>query len=79
MYIKLNADKTNCTIFLKFNYTCTFHHLIQRVSIALQCAQAIAILQHAITFGWGFSSFLHIIAIAPLSLFDLWQTIAFSS
>jgi len=51
----------------------------QHVSIALQCAKAIAILQWATTFGRGSSSLPHIIASAPLSLTNLLQTIVVSS
>jgi hypothetical protein len=51
----------------------------QRVSIALQCVQAIAILQQAITLGRGFSSLPHIITNAPPSLADLWQMTTLSS
>jgi len=49
----------------------------QRMSMALQCAQAIAILQWATTFGWGFSSLAHIKASAPPWLADLWWTTTF--
>jgi hypothetical protein len=49
----------------------------QRVSIALQCAQAITILQWVATLGQGFSSCPHIIVSAFLSLIDLWQMTTF--
>jgi hypothetical protein len=34
-YIKLNADEKKCTIFLKFNYICTFHHLMENARFFL--------------------------------------------
>jgi hypothetical protein len=49
------------------------------VSIVLQCAQVIAILQWVAALGQGSSSLPHIIATAPLSLVDLWQITDFSS
>jgi presenilin-like A22 family membrane protease len=51
----------------------------QHVSIALQHAQAIAILQWVVALGQVSSSLPHIIASAPTSLVNLWQTTALSS
>ncbi len=51
----------------------------QHLSIALQCAQAIMILQRAIALGRNFSFLPHVIISAPPSLANLWQmTILFS-
>jgi hypothetical protein len=47
------------------------------MSIALQCAQAIAILQQVVPLGWGCSLLPYIIANALLSLANLWQMIWF--
>jgi len=51
----------------------------QCMSIALQCAQVIAILKRVIAFGWGSSSLPHIITSALPLLVDLWQTTTLSS
>jgi len=42
------------------------------VSIALQCAQAMVILQWTVALGQGSSSLPHIIVNAPSSLANLW-------
>jgi hypothetical protein len=56
-------------------------HLLdqQHVSMALQRAQAIGILQGANALGQGSSSLPHIIISAAPSLADLWQMTAFLS
>jgi hypothetical protein len=52
-------------------------HSRQQVSIALQLAQAIMILQQATTFSNIFSSIPHILVSAPSSLVDLWHRMPF--
>lgn len=66
--------KKSQVIFMAFS-----HCAPPPMSIALQHAQAIAILQQAAALGQGSSSLPHIIASAPLSLSDLWQMAALSS
>jgi hypothetical protein len=56
-------------IFISFYWQC--------VSIALQCAQAIAIFQHVIALGKHSSSLLHMTINAILLLAKLWQTISY--
>jgi hypothetical protein len=56
-----------------------FLHNRQHVFIALQCAQAITILQQGATLGQASSSLPHIITNAPLSPIGLWQMIVLLS
>jgi hypothetical protein len=49
----------------------------QRVSIILECAQTITILQWVAMLSHNFSSFPHILANAPTSLADLWHMMPF--
>jgi hypothetical protein len=52
-------------------------HYRQQMLIALQCVQAITILQQATILSHSFSSLPHIPTTAPPSLVDLWQWMAF--
>jgi len=60
-----------------FFLQCLFFYYWQCVSIALQCAQAIVILQHAIMFEKHSSFVSHITTNASSSLANLWQMTTF--